>query len=246
MLEEKLCQIGLTEFEAKVYLELLKVGPQATSTIAKLTKLNRTTAYSVLKGLEKKGLVSSYCNKNICVYVPNDPNCLIGYVDRKCKIYDYYREELIHHIPKFRSLIEQYDFKKPIIRYFDGIEGVKHVIADDSGKDFMAYLAIENWLKFGLEDLLKECEKIPVKVIVPDSKNTRKFLEQALFSSSNILFLPHEDLPEVFENDILIYENKVSIIHLNRGMEYAVVIESHELANMQHTIFEMVWKAFYR
>jgi len=89
MLEEKLSKIGFNKKETKVYLELLKIGPQPVSIIAKRLFYNRTSTYSILRGLEKKGVVSNYKNYNLKIFVASDPNALIAYLDSQSKTFEY-------------------------------------------------------------------------------------------------------------------------------------------------------------
>ena len=56
MLENNLKNLGLTDKETIVYLEVLKNGRVSPTDVAKATKINRTTVYSVAKELIKKGL----------------------------------------------------------------------------------------------------------------------------------------------------------------------------------------------
>jgi len=253
MLEESLCQIGFTRSETKVYLELLKIGSQAGSVIAKKAGFNRTTTYSILKALEKKGVISSFRNNAIKYFSANDPNCLVGYVDRKCQTFDYYRSELLSLIPKFRNICGQYNFTPPLVSYFEGAEGVKHVIYDalTAEKEYHAFLPIHKFLRIGLKDFLleyKNCriinKKVKLRAIVPDTKEVRAFFNAHYSNSSDmteILYVSDMVMLKMFENQINIYNNKVSIIHLEKGEEYGVIIESKEMANMQKAIFELVW-----
>ncbi len=254
MFKEKLCQIGFTDNEALVYLELLKVGPQAVSVIAKLSGLNRTTAYSVLKSLRQKGVVSSCMNNNVCIFSPNDPNSLVGYVDRKCKTFDYYRESILTDIPKFRCLIEQCSFSRPVVKYFDGIDGVKEAMYDalTTKGEFRAYLAIHKWFECGLGDFLieyKDCriknKKIPLRAMTPDLLDVREFFDSNYNMSdgmTTVLYHPEEANWGMFSNEMNIYDDKVAIICLEKGGEYGVVIESKEIAQMHRFIFDAAWR----
>lgn len=252
MLEEKLSQIGFSRNECKIYLELLTIGSQPVSIVAKRIGFNRTTAYSILRSLEKKGLVSSYVNRGMKFFVANDPNCLIGYVDRKCKVYDYYRSELLSIIPKFRSLVGMYSFKKPIVSYYDGVEGVKHVMYDalSAKGDCSAYLCLHKWFKSGMRDFLLEykdfriaTKKISLKAIVPDAIEVRAFFNENYDKDDRLTDVRYfaGDCEDIFENEMNIYDDKVAIIHLDRGQEYGVVIQSKEICLMQKGIFQMVW-----
>lgn len=259
MLDYQLLQIGFTDSEARVYLELLTIGPQPVSVVAKRIHFNRTTTYSVLKSLEKRGVVSSFNNNGLKCFSANDPNCLISFLDSKCRTLDFYREELLVAIPKFRSLNNLFDFKKPVVSYFDGIEGVKHVMYDalNAVGDFYAYMCIDKWLDVGLKDFLIEYKnfriynrKVSLKAIVADLPQVRSFFDDNYKNGqkemTKIHYLDPANFSSMFENEMNIYDDKVAIIHLEKGSEYGVLIENSEIAAMHKTIFEMVWKGLNR
>lgn len=254
MLQEALAQIGLSTKEAQIYLELLTIGPQAVSVISKRIGLNRSTTYCILKSLEEKGLVSSCRHNNVRFCTANDPNCLIGFLDGKCKTFDYYKSELMMVIPHFRSLMASYNFKKPLINYYDGMEGVKYVIYDalSTKGDFCAYLCLHKWFEHGMKDFLLHykdfriaTKKIPLRAMAPDTKEVRDFFEQNYDkknSLTKILYVKDASYLEIFKNEMNIYDNKVAIIHLDKGQEYGVIIENKEIADMHKSIFEMAWR----
>lgn len=253
MLDENLCQIGFTRGEARLYIELSKLGSQAVSVIARKLRLNRTTAYSILKSLEGKGVVSSFRNNSVRYFSANDPNSLIGYVDRKCQTFDYYRAELLALIPKFRSVIGEYSFTPPLVSYFEGVEGVKHVMFDALSADgsYCSFLSLHKFLDYGFEDFLINYKnsriinkKIKLRAIVPDTPKVRDFFNNNYSGHSNmteILYVKDQGLAKMFENQISIYNNKVSIIHLEKGEEYGVILESKDVSDMQRAIFELAW-----
>jgi len=208
MFYEKLLEIGFTKGEARIYLELLKIGPQAASTIAKRLYLNRTTIYSLIRSLETKGVLGSCKNGKMKFYSANDPNCLIGYLDRKCKTFDYYRSELVSIIPEFRGIFQKYEFIKPIVSYFDGREAVDQLM-DDA-------------ISFSGE--MYSCLKDRAGKIT---------LERDL----------QNDLSE-FKHVISVYKDKVSILNKVRGNEYAVVIQSKEIADIHKIIFNVARNGF--
>ena len=252
MLEDWLLQIGFSKSCVKVYIELLKIGPQAVSIVGKMAGLNRTTTYSVLKMLEQKGVVSTYKYNNIKYFVANDPNCLIGYLDRKSRTFEYYKDEFLPLIPRFRALKGDCKFTKPVVSHFDGIEGVKsvmHEIIRSKGHLF-GYFPLGKWFDHGLKDFLLKYQKkridqkTSLKAIVPDTEKVRAFFKKNYKSDktmTNLLYVSEVDFPEVFKNQVFIYANKVVTICLDKGIEYAVVLESQEIADMQISIFEMAW-----
>ncbi|MFA6918112.1 MAG: helix-turn-helix domain-containing protein [Candidatus Gracilibacteria bacterium] len=253
MLNNSLCQIGFTKLESGVYLELSKIGSQAVSVIAKRLGLNRTTTYSILKSLGKKGVVSSFRSNGMKYFSANDPNCLIGYVDRKCQTFDYYKSELMTLIPKFRNMRGEYNFSPPLVSYFEGIEGVKHVMYDalNAKTNYCAFLSLHKFLDYGLKDFLIKYKdlriidkKVKLRAMVPDTEEVRAFFNENYSEfpdMTEILYVNNPGLIKMFENQLSIYDSCVSMIHLENGEEYGVIIESKEIAAMQMAIFELAW-----
>ncbi len=254
MLEGKLAEIGLSSSEAKIYTGLLSLGHQPVSIISKRVGLNRTTTYSILRSLAKKSFVAFYNKSGITYFVANDPNCLISYIDAKCRTYDYFRSELLLLVPKYRELMNEYSFLKPIVTYHEGLEGVKHVMYDalNSKGNCFACLCLHKWFESGLKNFLLEykdfriaTKQIPLSAIVPDTPEVRAFFEEN-YDKSNTLtkvkYLSDPRYQQLFENEMNIYDDKVAIIHLEKGQEFGVIIQSKEIANMQKSIFQLAWK----
>lgn len=221
--------------------------------IAKRLGLNRTTTYSILKSLEKKGVVSSFRSNGMKYFSANDPNCLIGYVDRKCQTFDYYKTELLTLIPKFRDVRGEYSFAPPLVSYFEGIEGVKHVMYDslNAKRDYCAFLSLHKFLSQGMKEFLLEYKnlriinkKVKLRAIAPDTKEVRAFFDENYSTfpeMTEILYVCDPALIKMFENQVSIYNDKVSIIHVDKGEEYGVIIEGKGIADMQRAIFELAW-----
>jgi sugar-specific transcriptional regulator TrmB len=242
MFKEKLCQIGFTEKEAMVYLELLTIGPQAASVISKRVGMNRSTTYSILKTLIKKGVLSTSEKSGMQLFIANDPNCLIGYIDRKCRTFDYYREDFVVMVPKFRNLGSEYSFRKPVVKFFEGVEGCRYVMNDalKAKGEICSFIPIHKYLLPSMKDFI--IEKLKFRAIVPELPDVREFFEGV--DSVRLLYVPPTQLENIFENQINIYDDKVTIMHWEKGEEYGVVINSKEVASLQRLIFEMAWKGF--
>lgn len=125
MIETHLCEIGLNKNEALVYLELLNVGPQPASVIAKRLKINRSSLYSVFDSLMQKGLVSYMDKEKIRIFLANDPNALIAFIDKECSRFEYYKNQAKALIPKIRSISKKILKEKPKYQVFDGFDSLK-------------------------------------------------------------------------------------------------------------------------
>lgn len=222
MFQEKLREIGFSGSEATVYMELLKIGPQAVSTIAKRLGINRTTVYSILKSLEERGLVASYKNGSVKYFLSNDPNCLVGYLDRKSRTFDYYRKELLSIMPEIREIAGEYDFKKPVVSFFEGKEAVRQVLDDIPEVGVKLYVCLE----------YKE-ESIPLSLIILEKEDIRSFFDSSCGFDWNKL-----------KSIISIYGDKLFILHLIEGNEYGVVIQNKEIVDMHKKVFNVARNGF--
>ena len=63
---EKLQRIGLTEYEAKAYLTLLRDHLNSASKLSEKSGVPRTKIYSVLESLERKGWIRIFLGYRSC------------------------------------------------------------------------------------------------------------------------------------------------------------------------------------
>ena len=84
--ESLLGQLGLTQYEARVFLELYRKAPQTASSISALSKVSRGRIYDVLQSLSKKGLVIEKPRKGSSpnIYeMASFPSCLMKLKEQK-------------------------------------------------------------------------------------------------------------------------------------------------------------------
>jgi len=70
MLEKVLQQLGLGNKEQTIYKLILERGKVAPALLSRLTKINRTTVYSVAKELKDKGLIVEDIGGKTLYYIP--------------------------------------------------------------------------------------------------------------------------------------------------------------------------------
>ncbi|MHC1630693.1 MAG: TrmB family transcriptional regulator [Methanotrichaceae archaeon] len=77
----KLVKLGLSELEAKVYINLLKKNNFSATEIASLTDINRTQTYDILSKLVKKGLCTEI-RGNKEKYIAVDPQKVLSALEK--------------------------------------------------------------------------------------------------------------------------------------------------------------------
>lgn len=120
---EKLEQIGLTEYEAKVYLALLEVHLNTATKASEKSGVPRTRIYSVLESLAHKGWVRIYSG------VP-----LLFKAQAPQEVFEKIKQEYSEFLDSVKSILKE-EVKnmkdKFVIKKFDiGLEGLKEGIKE--------------------------------------------------------------------------------------------------------------------
>lgn len=239
MLYSQLQDAGLNETEAKIYLATLELGQTTVSRIARKSGIKRTTVYLSLEHLKEKGLMSTVQIDSKAHYFAEDPRNLERLMEeRKQRI-----AQLVPQLLAFTNLID----KKPQIRYFEGIEGIKEVIKDTLNypnqeictffsESYVPDLGEEFFEEYYRPERLKR--KISNRAIVPDNeemralaKNDEKVLRRTKLVSSDLFKIKFE---------MMIYgKDKINIVSFKE--KFAMIIESVEIYDSFKSIFETLW-----
>ena len=107
MIEKFLEDIGLSEKETKVYLDLLRVDNSSVLDLAKQTNILRTTIYPILESLETKGLISRTKIGKKIRFQAEPPERLETYIEaQKVKLNE--QSKLVdEYVPQLKSLSRQ-------------------------------------------------------------------------------------------------------------------------------------------
>ncbi|MDD2731007.1 MAG: helix-turn-helix domain-containing protein [Candidatus Portnoybacteria bacterium] len=111
---EKLAEIGLTENQITVYLELIRAKKCRANLIIKNTKLHRSIVYTCLDDLLNKGLASKLTQNGVAIFEATNPKNLIELMETKRRTAETVAENL-------SKIMEQ---APRDIRLYEGAEGI--------------------------------------------------------------------------------------------------------------------------
>ena len=124
MLESFLKEIGLSDYEAKIYLALLELGESTTGEILKKANLTSGKIYEILSSLQKKGLVSMVLKDNVKRFSPADPERILDYIKEKKKNVEKQETDLQNLLPEINKKIQKSQSSVKI-EIFTGMDGLK-------------------------------------------------------------------------------------------------------------------------
>lgn len=229
--------VGLDEHEQSVYLELLKTGDAETSRIAKRCGLKRSTTFHILEALAKKGLASSYREKNIRRFVAENPKKIREGFEGKIAAFEKYLPEL----EKFYATAGG----RPRVRFFEGYEGVRTILEEvlecrektvysmgsiEKAKEALGasirYAKRRAERKIFAKNLRAKDDKLPVGYI----ENQRKELRE-------VRFLPAQVRIPLM---VHMWDDKVAVL-ASKEEGFGIIVESREFSTAMKSIFEALW-----
>jgi HTH-type transcriptional regulator, sugar sensing transcriptional regulator len=236
-LADQLTQFGLNRKQAQIYLAMLELGQTSVIPIAKKTGILRTTIYDILEELEKKRLLTQTKKGKKRLFLAAEPENLERILEEK-------KEKLANLMPALKSLINTTG-EKPIIRYYEGLEGIKEVYRDTlKYKGELVAFVTENIIsKLGqnFANEYKEKRKkaqISVRVIGPDTLEIIEYKKTDRRDLKETRLVSKDEFP--FSIEMNIYGNKLAFMSFSESL--GLIVESNEIAKNMRFLFELAWR----
>lgn len=237
-------KLGLNEKEAKIYLASLELGETTIQRIAKKSGVNRTSAYHIIPSLKEKGLMRSLTKRKKSFYYAEDPREMSAQLEER-------KNTLEKILPEMLSIANVID-KKPKIKYYEGIEGIKEIYKDIlkyPNKEELAWIAglpVSNpnnpfygfFYNYFIPGRIKN--KIWTRMITSDREGMEKYKTREEKEFRKTKLINHNKFP--IDASINLYgDNKISIISFDE--QVGLIIESEKIYTTLKSIFEMHWEA---
>ncbi len=235
-------KLELGDKEIKIYLTLLEYGAISVRGLAELSKINRGTAYDILKKLQEQGLVSFYHEETKQKFVAENPSKLLDLLRQKESDLHKTKGGLEELIPEL-SLLQDRGDKHPTSKLYEGHKGVKYILEDvletmvnSKTKEYYIYSATElsEDMNKAMPDFSKARirKKISVKAISLAEGGKTHGLDERRWLGT------HDKSATV----IIIYDNKCAFISRDaKGAPVGVIIENENIYETQKLIFLQLW-----
>lgn len=245
---DTLKKIGLSDKEAKTYLQLIYLGPQTASVISRNTGINRTTTYDILESLQLKGLVQQIKKKGSTKFSALHPAELIRFLEREkteaVRKIEKQQNDIESILPELISL-DNSDTTKAKVTFYEGEKGMREAYEDtlSANGEILAYANVKEMHK-GLPHFFPEYYKrraeeknIHIKAIMPDNEESLERASKDKKENRESRIIPKEDYE--FSPEMNIYNDKVLITSWQEKL--AIIIESKEIADFHRKIYKLCW-----
>ena len=238
-IHDQLQKLGLNGNEATTYVALLEIGQGTLADLARKAKIKRTTLYDIVNCLKGKGLISTIRSGGRLLYSAEDPRTLENRLEEQ-------RSTLASMLPELLSVANALP-RKPKVRYYEGVEGIKEVYRDTlryPGQKMYAWVSdsmIENFDgKFITEYYIpKRLEKkIWAEVIAADTITGKQFQNKDAGALRKTKLFNTETTPLSIE--ISIYgTDRIGFMSVEDGV--GLIVESKPIADTLKSIFKQQW-----
>lgn len=244
-LQHALQALNFTEKEAKTYLALLELHEALPSVISKKVGLKRPTTYMALEKLLERGLVTCIKKQKVLYYQAIKPEIFLEKEQKRIEESKANLSTLTEALPKLYATHEDYT-KTPQMSVYHGREGVIQVMEDSlttkgeilcwSNVEIAKNTFLTNYHPTYLKK--KISKKIHSKCLFDKGAYAQELKRKSKQQLREVRFIPDSEYK--FENEINIYDDKVSII--SPRDEIGVIIQNKAIADSQRALFYMAFE----
>ncbi|MDO8740575.1 MAG: helix-turn-helix domain-containing protein [Candidatus Woesearchaeota archaeon] len=231
-----LTQIGLTNYEAEVYLALLTNGQMSAYELAEKAGLYRQVTYDSLKRLMEKGFVSSVQEGKTKLFKAIDPKLILEFLNERTENYKQILPQLtkLNEQAQQSLSVETYKGKNVVrIALRDIIDNLKSIggeilcTAVEESIPFAKYKTICDQYE---RDMIRF--KIKERVIIKEG-------DKGIFQRGTSKY---RKIPKRYfnPNPVQIYRDNVQTIVWGNP-DYLIIIRNKEVAESYRKQFELMW-----
>lgn len=239
-------ELGLSEFEIKLYTVSLLLGPSPLSKLSEHLGISRPNVYKIIKGLEQHGLVRFSDRKKYArTFMVESPTVVLEKLRKKRDRAGEVDFHLTSVMPDLITLYRQGETPTKIkaIEGKDQFEKLSEMILEEANgtTEFFGSLtaainstSLETQKDYGERRARKG---IMLRSLIFPDKNLESFLGINKKMMRELRFFkdmqPFPASFQIFANKVIIWQPKVPM---------AILIEDENLALMFRNIFEVFWK----
>jgi sugar-specific transcriptional regulator TrmB len=240
MLDDVLRENGLTSKEVSVYLAALELGEGTVAAVAARAHLQRTTVYSLIPDMVRRGLLSTAKRRGIVKLSALPPGVLVDRFKRASRLAE-------SALPELLALADTSPLK-PRLRVYEGLEGIRSVLTEfgDSTEPTMGFTDYASMPREMLSFIRQEVVTLrrkrgnPVRLIAPRNATNERVQAQdhKAYGEHRLLDIAMTD-PGI---ELLLYDGRrVAFLSFVRTDTFAAVLESKAAHNMLVAIFDALW-----
>lgn len=230
--------LGLMDSEIKTYRAAFEHGSGTVIDLAKKTKLSRQAVYVAINALIDRGLLTSSLHGKKRFFAAEHPEKLLAYAQRKNREMQSQIQDLERIVPQLEL---QMGGEKPVVRVYEGKEGLKAFIEDVKSTECKEAVEMADadalYNVLSPEDLRAMRTELKRRKLRVRGLYTGKLGENITNVNRHILPLQYSG----FKSNIGVFGNKIHLISFE-GKMHSILIECEPLAKTLTMLFDLAFK----
>lgn len=230
------------------FLASYRLGRSSVGQVAKVTKMDRSSAYAAYQQLQGLGLMDEEEKGSRKIIWTREPKAIIARLRTEIRRMRRQVEAIEESMPE---LLAQYGSRndRPVLQTFTGVEGLHQIMEDILSSSDFELLLMSNFEEedrvFSRKDhdafvMRRVTQDIVLRLIAADSPEARN-IQKADKASKRETRIIKGKAP--FENETYIYGDKIAMLSFNEKTGIiGFIVRSREFANAQRWMFEQVWQ----
>ncbi|MBU1177892.1 BlaI/MecI/CopY family transcriptional regulator [Patescibacteria group bacterium] len=232
---------GLSEQEAKIYLDLLQIIEAPVYTVSQRTGIPRTSVYTTLERLRQKGFVTSIRKNSVLHYTPESPQAFVSALEEKKKVISAVLPEMADLIDSAKILptVKLYQGRKGYIKVRQEMlatfkkKKIKQILAISSPSDFIMFpkyfpIWVEARKKLG----------VGARILLRADAKADKHFQNNKTDLREVRYLPPE---YQYKSTLNIYGDQMAIFSLQGKDFNSIIIDSTVITEMFRQFFNLTW-----
>jgi len=235
MQTQELIDLGLTDNQARIYIELLQNPAQNPGSLSKRLGIDRSFIYNILDSLLLKGIVSYSIESNKKIFYASNPVCFLKELEEK-------RLKTLKVIEDLQKLNQESD-QGELAKIYEGKSGFKWYVRQLlESKSFFtmgggANTEFLELLKFEYPHYLNELNKKKIKgKLITSQKNKDKMLK--LYSKSDVDIKILKNLNTNI--NFTIFDKKLAIWSV-KEKPFIIMINRKDISETLGKYFKELW-----
>jgi len=249
MVEKTLKQLGLNDNEIEVYLAVLKNGKISTAKVASITKINRTTVYSIAKKLITMRLIAEDLGGTRSYLMARPPEQLAELTTDEQKRLDEKKEIVSQAINQLKPFASKVAYSIPKIRFVEEGDIEKHLYeitptwietlrgTDNTLWGFQDHTFAELYHKWIDWYWRTVPEDMQLKLL-----SNKSYIENTMRGKYKRRQIKYWDKSGEFTSTIWITGDYVTMLSLRERPHYLVEIHDPVMARNMRALFKGLWE----
>jgi len=242
----QLRHFGCSEQESEVYIYCLSYGPETIQKMAKGMGKNRTTVYSEVEQLLKKGLLHE-SRKDKKRYIGSEnPNVLYSLLQQRENEIGVLKNNLGYAVELLTNL-KPFDARTPTVRLYEGVGGFKKMLEEtlSAKNEVLVFTHVKLFSELVDSEYLEKYFKrrsekeIHTRLIFPPCDFADRVNLKSKEYKIKVRLVPIED---DWKAGIFSWNDIIAIQSLTEGKLTCTIMDNKDVAHFyRKIIFELLW-----